>query len=104
MLHRVLPFPLLAALALWASAAAGEPEAQAPPAGEGPPPARARAEAPPPAPPVAPPAAAPPARVSLFHRRPHGTHPAWVAAANPLAVDAGLEILGEGGNAIDAAV
>jgi len=118
MLHRVLPLPLLAALALLASVAAGEPEAQAPAAIEVPPavetppaaqppaaaPAPAVAEAPPPATPVAPPAAAPPARVSLFHRRPHGGQPAWVAAANPLAVDAGLEILGAGGNAIDAAV
>src|SRR5882762_6717086 len=110
MLHRVLPLPLLAALALLASAA--EPEAQATPAGAAPPaaqppaaaPAPAVAEAPPPATPVAPPAAAPPPRVSLFHRRPHGAQPAWVAAANPLAVDAGLEILGKGGNAIDAAV
>src|ERR1700694_4223829 len=103
MLHRAFPLPLLAALALLASAAAGnapesEPEAQAPPAVEAPPAPQ------PPATPVAPPAAAPPPRVSLFHRRPHGTQPAWVAAANPLAVDAGLEILGKGGNAIDAAV
>src|SRR6202165_2946223 len=103
MLHRAFPPPLLAALALLASAAAGnapesEPEAQAPPAVEAPPAPQ------PPATPVAPPAAAPPPRVSLFHRRPHGTQPAWVAAANPLAVDAGLEILGKGGNAIDAAV
>src|SRR6202521_2855202 len=112
MLHRVLPLPLLAALALLASVAPGDPEAQAPPPAEAPPageapaaaPAPAVAEAPPPATPVAPPAAAPPARVSLFHRRPHGGPPAWVAAANPLAVDARLEILGEGGNAIDADV
>src|SRR3984893_3831612 len=111
MLHRVLPFPLLAALALSASAAAGRPAAQAPAAVEAPPaaqppaaaPAPAVAEAPPPATPVAPPAAAPPAGVSWFHRHPHGAQPVWVAAANPLAVDAGLEILGKGGNAARAA-
>src|SRR3979490_1935808 len=121
MLHRVLPLSLLAALALLASAAfatpqpappASEPEAEAPAAAQPPPaaqptppaPAPAATEAPPPAAPVAPPAAAtPPARVSWFHRHPHGAQPAWVAAANPLAVDAGLEILGKGGTAVDAA-
>src|ERR1700730_3587218 len=85
MLYRVLPLPLLAALALLASAALATP---------------------PPAPSPVPPAiaVAPPARVSWFHRHPHGAQPAWVAAANPLAVDAGLEMLGKGGNAIHAAV
>src|SRR3989440_1786707 len=94
MLHRLLPLPILAALALLASAAL--------PVGADPPPAD---ELPPPAAPVAPPTGpAPPARVSLFHRHPRAAQPAWVAAANPLAVDAGLEILGKGGNALDAAV
>jgi gamma-glutamyltranspeptidase/glutathione hydrolase len=45
-----------------------------------------------------------PARVPVLHRhaRHHGA--AMLAAANPLAVDAGLEILKKGGTAIDAAV
>jgi gamma-glutamyltranspeptidase/glutathione hydrolase len=43
-------------------------------------------------------------RIPVLHR--HGTHhgPAMVSAANPLAVEAGLEILKKGGRAMDAAV
>src|SRR5579872_3120327 len=50
----------------------------------------------------APPAPAPHPPLSWFHRHRHGQ--AWVAAANPMAVDAGLAILARGGSAIDAAV
>lgn len=51
--------------------------------------------------PGVPPPATPVAPRHLFTR---GSRQAWVAAANPLAVDAGLEILGKGGKALDAAV
>ena len=102
--------PALAALAdPPAEPAASAPESPPPPATLAPAPAE-------PAPTVSPvypenqpealpsePAAAPavptPRRV-----KPPRSHQAWVAAANPLAVDAGLEILAKGGKAIDAAV
>jgi gamma-glutamyltranspeptidase / glutathione hydrolase len=47
--------------------------------------------------------AAPLAAVPALHRHAHRGQ-AWVVAANPLAVEAGLEILRKGGTAIDAAV
>ncbi|MGO9804850.1 MAG: gamma-glutamyltransferase [Steroidobacteraceae bacterium] len=109
---------LLAVLALLAGARIG---AQAPPEVPAPPPPAAAAPdtATPAAPPAAVPAATPeppsvtetPAAVQppapklgFFHRRARLKGQAWVAAANPLAVNAGLEILAHGGTAVDAAV
>ena len=52
-----------------------------------------------------PPAAATPtSKPSWFRRHRHRGQQPWVAAANPLAVDAGLEMLRRGGRAVDAAV
>ena len=106
----------LAQLVPWAAGAqavpdsppAGSPAPEVPAPGSAPAPAEespaassAESAAPRESQPAAP--ANPPSVLSL--RRP-GRHvrQAWVAAANPMAVDAGLEILGRGGKAIDAAV
>ena len=84
---------LPAALALQPQAA---PETSSSPAESREPPAPHEA--------AAPAVASPPSRLSWFHRHRHRGQQAWVAAANPMAVDAGLQILSRGGKALDAAV
>jgi len=89
-----------------APAAPAPPASTAPtvaPAAEAAPAEALKGETPPPASHEGQPAAATPPSVSFFHRH-HHRGQAWVSAANPMAVDAGLEILAKGGKAADAAV
>ncbi len=79
---------------------APEQPAATPPAAAAPQPAAT--EAPAAAETLAPAQPASEPKLGFFHR--HAKGQAWVAAANPLAVQAGLEILAKGGSAIDAAV
>jgi gamma-glutamyltranspeptidase / glutathione hydrolase len=91
--------------------AAAEPSSLAVPTPATPPPPTpapaaqtGKGETPPPAAREAQPAAAATPSTSWFRRHRHRGQQPWVAAANPLAVDAGLEILSHGGRAVDAAV
>src|SRR5580700_3543054 len=96
------------------------PAPAAEPAAEPPAPSAPRPEPPPPSTPASPPTSqpppatpaplpesvpsAPPTPVPPWHFFAPRSKEAWVAAANPLAVDAGIEILAKGGKALDAAV
>ena len=112
MRHRpTAPFLIATLILVCAAAIAGDPEPPpepaAPPAAATPAPdaeaaPAAAAPAQPEQLPSGPaPAPAMPAPQRLFTPN---SHQAWVAAANPLAVAAGLEILGKGGKDLDAAV
>src|ERR1700722_15168670 len=107
MRHRpTAPFLIATLILVCAAAIAGDPEPPpepaAPPAAATPAPDAEAAPAQPEQLPSGPaPAPAMPAPQRLFTPN---SHQAWVAAANPLAVAAGLEILGKGGKALDAAV
>ncbi len=118
-LNWFLSLTLLVLLSGPAFDAGAQPPENAPAAGEQPPPppaapalltpapaAQGKGETPPPAArETQPPAAATPSTASSwFRRHRHRGQQPWVAAANPMAVDAGLEILSHGGRAIDAAV
>ena len=88
------------------------PPAETPAAPPAPPPGEALPAAPPapipesPAQPEALPSGPAPAAATPAPRRflTPQSHQAWVSAANPLAVEAGLQILDKGGSALDAAV